>query len=98
MSTSASQIDSQAVSSAVSALVQGRGVTGSTNTSAGTYTVTFGASVTSCVYQATINGAGGAFGFVSTAAGSSGDHRHGDHTFDPAGTLTNMPFYLRVNC
>jgi hypothetical protein len=95
--TAARALSSTAAVAANGALVHGRGVTASTNTSAGTYTVTFGASVTSCVYQATINGAGGAFGLVSTTAGSTATTVTVT-TFNTAGTLTNMPFYLTVNC
>jgi hypothetical protein len=108
---SASQIESQAVSTAAAAaqalssnaavaangsLVHARGATASTNTGAGAYIVTFGASIANCAYQATINSAGGAPGFVSATGATS--TTVSVSTFNIAGTATNQPFYLSVNC
>jgi hypothetical protein len=104
---SASQIESQAVSTAAAlssnagvaangSLVHGRGATASTNTGAGTYIVTFGASIANCSYQATINSAGGAPGFVSATEATATSVSVS--TFNTAGTAANLPFYLTVNC
>jgi hypothetical protein len=104
---SASQIQSQAVNQAVAqssiAQVAGNGVLGhargaiaSTNTGTGTYIVTFGASIANCVYQATINSAGGLPGLVSTTEATS--TTVSVSTFDDAGAAANRPFQLTVNC
>jgi hypothetical protein len=108
---SASQIESQAVTTAVSqasalssiaavaangALVHGRGAIASINTGTGTYIVTFGASIANCAYQATINSAGGAPGFVSATGATA--TTVSVSTFNIAGTAADRPFYLTVNC
>jgi hypothetical protein len=108
---SASQIESQAVTtagaaaqalssiaavSATGALQKARGATASTNTGTGTYIVTFGASIANCVYQATINSAGGEFGFVSATEATA--TTVSVSTTNIAGNAANRPFYLTVNC
>jgi hypothetical protein len=108
---SASQIESQAVStagvaaqalssiaavSATGVLQKARGATASSNTGAGSYIVAFGASVSNCVYQATINSAGGAPGFVSTTQATA--TTVSVSTFNTAGVAANLPFSLTVNC
>jgi hypothetical protein len=107
----ASQIESQAVStantaaqslssiaavSAGGALQKARGATASSQTGTGTYLVTFGASISNCVYQATINSAGGAPGFVSTTEASA--NTVSVSTFNTGGMADNLPFSLTVNC
>jgi hypothetical protein len=114
---SASQIQSQAVTQAVSeavaqtkiaavasngALQKARGATASTNTGTGTYIVTFNASIANCVYQVTINSAGGAPG-IGTATEATAT-TVSVSTFQlgtaavPVTTPTNLPFSLTVNC
>jgi len=100
---SASEIVSQAVSqssiagvAANGALGKTRGATASTRTGLGTYIVTFGASIANCVYQATINSAGGAPGFVSTTEATT--TTVSVSTFSIAGTAADLPFQLTVNC
>jgi hypothetical protein len=111
---SASQIESQAVAtagaaaqalssiaavSATGALQKARGATASTRTGLGTYIVTFGASIANCVYQATVNSAGGAPG-VATATEATAT-TVSVSTFDlPVGAAApaDFPFYLTVNC
>jgi hypothetical protein len=104
---SASQIQSQAVTQAVSqssiasvasngVLGKTRGATASTRTGTGAYIVTFGASIANCVYQATINSAGGAPGFVSTTEATT--TTVSVSTFSIAGAAADLPFQLTVNC
>jgi hypothetical protein len=110
---SASQIESQAVSTAgataqalssnaaVAAnggLVHARGATASTRTGLGTYIVTFGASIANCAYQVTINSAGGVPG-VGTATGATAT-TVSVSTFNQvaASAAADLPFYLSVNC
>jgi hypothetical protein len=108
---SASQIESQAVStagaaaqalssiaavSATGVLQKARGATASSQSGTGAYLVTFGASIASCVYQATINSAGGAPGFVSATEATATSISVS--TFNVAGAAANLPFYLTVNC
>jgi hypothetical protein len=94
--TAAKALSSIAAVSATGVLQKTRGATASTNTGAGTYIVTFGASIAACVYQATINSAGGAPGFVSATEATA--TTISVSTFNTAGTATNLPFYLTVNC
>jgi hypothetical protein len=100
---SASEIVNQAVSqssiaavAANGALGKTRGATASTRTGAGAYIVTFGSTIANCVYQATINSAGGAPGFVSTTEATS--TTVSVSTFNIAGVATDLPFQLTVNC
>jgi hypothetical protein len=110
---SASQIESQAVSTAGAAaqalssnaavaanggLVHARGATASTRTGLGTYIVTFGASIANCAYQVTINSAGGVPG-VGTATGATAT-TVSVSTFNQvaASAAADLPFYLSVNC
>jgi hypothetical protein len=108
---SASQIESQAVStagaaaqalssiaavSATGVLQKARGATASSQSGTGAYLVTFGASIASCVYQATINSAGGAPGFVSATEATATSISVS--TFNAGGVAANLPFYLTVNC
>jgi len=107
----ASQIESQAVStantaaqalssiaavSAAGALQKARGATASTAGTSGTYIVTFGASIANCVYQATVNGAGGAGFATATEATAT---TVSVQTFAAGATTPSpLPFYLTVNC
>jgi hypothetical protein len=110
---SASQIESQAVTTAGAAaqalssnaavaadggLVHARGATASTRTGLGTYVVTFGASIANCAYQVTINSAGGVPG-VGTATGATAT-TVSVSTFNQvaASAAADLPFYLSVNC
>ena len=100
---SASEIVSQAVSqtsiagvAANGALGKTRGATASANTGAGAYIVTFGASIANCVYQATINSAGGLPGLVSTTEATA--TTVSVSTFDATGAPANRAFQLTVNC
>jgi hypothetical protein len=112
---SASQIESQAVSTAVSqagtaakalssiaavsaagALERGRGATSVVHTAGtGIYQVNFGASIASCVYQATLQTTAGLPGFVSTAGSGS---TVTVSTFSNAGAAFDLPFQVTVNC
>lgn len=107
----ASQIESQAVSTAgtaaqalssiaavssTGALQKARGATAASG-SGGTYTVTFGASIANCVYQATVNNAGGSPGFATATEATA--TTVSVQTFAPgASTPSALPFYLTVNC
>jgi hypothetical protein len=100
---SASEIVAQAVSQTSFAQVSGngvlgkvRGATGSSRSSTGAYIVTFGSSIANCAYQATINSAGGAPGFVSTTDATSTSVSVS--TFNIAGAAADLPFQLTVNC
>jgi hypothetical protein len=108
---SASQIESQAVStagaaaqalssiaavSATGALQKARGATASIRTGLGTYIVAFGASITNCVYQATVNSAGGAAGIANTTQATA--TTVSVSTFSAAGAAADFPFSLTVNC
>ena len=105
----ASQIESQAVStagaaaqalssiaavSATGGLQKARGATAASNTGTGSYLVTFGSSIANCVYQATITS--GAPGIATTTEASS--TVVSVSTFNPTGAATNLPFQLTVNC
>jgi hypothetical protein len=106
----ASQIESQAVStantaaqalssiaavSAGGALQKARGATAASLSSTGNYLVTFGSSIANCVYQATITS--GTPGIVTTTEASS--TVVSVSTFNPTGTTpTSLPFQLTVNC
>ena len=100
---SASEIVSQAVSQTSFAQVSGngvlgkaRGATASSRSSAGAYIVTFGSTISNCAYQATINSAGGAPGFVSTTDATA--TTVAVSTFNIAGAAADLPFQLTVNC
>jgi hypothetical protein len=104
---SASEIESQAVNQAVAqssiaavasngVLGKARGATGSARTGTGTYIVTFGASIAKCVYQATIDSAGGAPGVVSTTEATA--TTVSVSTFNVAGAAADRPFQLTVTC
>jgi hypothetical protein len=100
---SASEIVSQAVSqssiaavAANGALGKTRGATASSRSTTGSYIVTFGSSIANCVYQATINSAGGAPGFVSTTEATA--TTVSVSTFNVGGTAADLPFQLTVNC
>jgi hypothetical protein len=100
--TAAKALSSIAAVSATGVLQKARGATASTNTGAGTYIVTFGASIANCAYQVTINSAGGAPG-IGTATEATAT-TVAVSTFQlgtaavPVSTPTNLPFYLTVNC
>jgi hypothetical protein len=94
--TAAKALSSIAAVSATGALQKARGATGSSQTGTGTYLVTFGASIASCVYQATVNNPGGAPGFATATDPTSTTVFVS--TFAPGGGLANLPFYLTVNC
>jgi hypothetical protein len=99
---SASEIVSQAVSqssiaavAANGALGKTRGATASSRSTTGAYIVTFGSSIANCVYQATINSAGGV-GLVTTTEATA--TTVSVSTFNPGGTAADLPFQLTVNC
>jgi hypothetical protein len=94
--TAAKALSSIAAVSATGALQKARGAAASSQTGTGTYLVTFPASIASCVYQATINSAGGAPGFVSATEATATSISVS--TFNVAGGAANLPFYLTVNC
>lgn len=94
--TAAQALSSTAAVAGDGALVHGRGATASSSTGTGTYIVTFGASIAGCVFQATINSAGGAPGFV-TATAATGT-TVSVSTFNSGGIAAPLPFYLTVNC
>lgn len=94
--TAAQALSSIAAVSATGALQKARGATASTNTGTGTYIVTFGASIANCVYQATINSAGGVPGLVSATEATA--TTVSVSTFDDAGAASPRPFFLTVNC
>jgi hypothetical protein len=89
-------LSSIAAVSTTGVLQKSRGATASSNTGTGTYLVAFGASIANCVYQATINSAGGAPGFVSTTQASA--TTVSVSTFNATGGAANLPFSLTVNC
>jgi hypothetical protein len=76
------------------ALAKTRGATASTRTGAGTYIVTFGASIANCVYQATISS--GSPGLVTTTEATA--TTVSVSTFNPGGAAADLPFQLTVNC
>jgi hypothetical protein len=94
--TAAKALSSIASVTATGALQRARGATASTRTGTGTYIVTFGASIANCVYQASINSAGGAPGFVSATEATA--TTVSVSTFSIAGAAADLPFYLTVNC
>jgi hypothetical protein len=94
--TAAQALSSFAAVAQNGALERGRGATGSTNASTGTYVVTFGSSIANCAYQATLQTTGGLPGFVSTAGTSASTVTVS--TFNNAGAAANQPFFLTVNC
>jgi hypothetical protein len=92
--TASRALSSIAAVSSTGALQKARGATASTNTGTGTYIVTFGASISACVYHATI--AGGTPGFVTTTEATA--TTVSVSTFNIAGAAANLPFSLTVNC
>jgi hypothetical protein len=94
--TAAKALSSIAAVSATGALQKARGATASSQSATGAYLVTFSASIASCVYQATINSAGGTPGFVSATEATATSISVS--TFSTAGVAANLPFYLTVNC
>jgi hypothetical protein len=93
--TAARALSSIAAVSATGALQTARGATSSINTGTGTYIVAFGASIASCVYQATVNSAGGN-GFASATQATATTVSVA--TFSTTGAPADRPFYLTVNC
>ncbi|MEN3279084.1 MAG: hypothetical protein V7607_224 [Solirubrobacteraceae bacterium] len=94
--TAAKALSSIAAVSAAGALQKARGASASSQTGTGAYLVTFPTSIASCVYQATINSAGGAPGFVSATEATATSVSVS--TFNVAGVAANLPFSLTVNC
>jgi hypothetical protein len=94
--TAAQALSSIAAVSAAGGLQKARGATAASSTGTGTYLVTFGASIANCVYQATINSAGGAPGFVSATEATA--TTISVSTFSATGAPAPLPFYLTVNC
>jgi hypothetical protein len=94
--TAAKALSSIAAVSATGALQKARGATASSQSGTGAYLVTFPASIASCVYQATVNSAGGTAG-IATATEATATSVSVS-TFSDAGAATNLPFYLTVNC
>jgi hypothetical protein len=105
----ASQIESQAVStattaaqglssiaavSAAGALQKARGATAASFSPPASYLVTFGSSIANCVYQATVTS--GTPGLVTTTEASS--NVVSVSTFAAGGAASPLPFQLTVNC
>jgi hypothetical protein len=89
-------LSSIAAVSATGALQKARGATASIRTGLGTYIVTFGASIANCVYQATVDSAGGAPGVATTTQATA--TTVSVSTFNLAGGGVDLPFSLTVNC
>jgi hypothetical protein len=96
--TAAKALSSIAAVSATGALQKARGATASTRTGTGTYIVTFGASIANCVYQATVNSAGGTPGVANATEATATTVSVSTFNLVAGGTAADFPFYLTVNC